>query len=146
MRISAYHVANHGPKLKPSSLPSKHVHLLVVPVLVNDISIHLTDKGRNLHTLTYCSCGSHLINYYPLNSTLGFPCGSAGKEPACNAGDLGSIPGLGRSPKEGKGYPLQYSGLENSKGSQTVREDWVTFTFLQILLYKYLSKLSKSLL
>jgi len=45
---------------------------------------------------------------------LGFPCGSAGKESAYNAGDLGSIPGLGRSPGEGKGYPLQYSGLENS--------------------------------
>ena len=41
-------------------------------------------------------------------------CGSAGKESACNVGDLGSIPGLGRSPGEGKGYPLQYSGLENS--------------------------------
>ena len=43
-----------------------------------------------------------------------FPCGSAGKESACNAGDLGLIPGLGRSPGEGKGYLLQYSGLENS--------------------------------
>ena len=45
---------------------------------------------------------------------MGFPGGSAGKESACSAGDLGSIPGLGRSPGEGKGYPLQYSGLENS--------------------------------
>ena len=45
---------------------------------------------------------------------LGFPGGSAGKESACNARDLGSIPGLGRSPGEGKGYPFQYSGLENS--------------------------------
>ena len=45
---------------------------------------------------------------------LGFPCGSAGKESACNAGDLGSILGLGRSPGKGKGYPCQYSGLENS--------------------------------
>ena len=45
---------------------------------------------------------------------MGFPCGSAGKESACNAGDLGSIPVLGRSPGEGKGYPLQDSGLENS--------------------------------
>ena len=45
---------------------------------------------------------------------LGFPGGSAGKESACSAGDLGSIPGLGRSPGEGKGYPLQYSDLENS--------------------------------
>ena len=45
---------------------------------------------------------------------MGFPCGSAGKESACNAGDLGLIPGLGRSPGEGKGYPLQYSCQENS--------------------------------
>ena len=45
---------------------------------------------------------------------MGFFCGSAGKESACNAEDLNSIPGLGRSPGEGKGYPLQYSGLENS--------------------------------
>ena len=44
----------------------------------------------------------------------GLPCGSTGKESTCNEGDLGSIPGLGKSPGEGKGYPLQYSGLENS--------------------------------
>ena len=41
------------------------------------------------------------------------PGGSAGKESTCNARDLGSIPGLGRSPGDRKGYPLQYSGLEN---------------------------------
>ena len=41
-------------------------------------------------------------------------CGLAGEESACNVGDLGSIPELGRSPGKGKGYPLQYSGLENS--------------------------------
>ena len=45
---------------------------------------------------------------------LGFSGGSAGKESTCSVGDLGSIPGLGRSPGEGKGYPLQDSGLENS--------------------------------
>ena len=45
---------------------------------------------------------------------MGFPGGSAGKESACNVGDLGSIPGLGRSPGEGSDYPLQYSDLENS--------------------------------
>ena len=50
----------------------------------------------------------------PVGSIRGFPCGSAGKESACNAGDLGSIPELGRSPGDGKGYLLQYSGLENS--------------------------------
>ena len=45
---------------------------------------------------------------------MGFSCGSASKESTCNAGDLGLIPGLGQSPREGNGYPLQYSGLENS--------------------------------
>ena len=44
---------------------------------------------------------------------MGLPCGSAGKESTCNAGDMGSIPGLRQSPGEGKGYSLQYSGLEN---------------------------------
>ena len=44
----------------------------------------------------------------------GFPGGSAGNESACSAGDLGLIPGLGRSPGQGNSYPLQYSGLENS--------------------------------
>ena len=48
---------------------------------------------------------------------MSYPCGSAGKESTCSAGDLGSNPGLGRSPEEGKGYPLQYSGLENSMDS-----------------------------
>ena len=50
----------------------------------------------------------------PIPVFLGFPYGSAGKESACSVGDPGSIPGLGRSPGEGKGYPLQYSGLENA--------------------------------
>ena len=45
---------------------------------------------------------------------LGFPDGSADKESACNVGDRGSIPGLGRSPGEGKGNSCHYSGLENS--------------------------------
>ena len=69
---------------------------------------------------------------------LGFPCGLARKESACNAGDLGSIPGLERSPGEGKGYPLQDSGLENSMdclvhGVERVRHDWATFTFTSII-------------
>ena len=48
---------------------------------------------------------------------------SAGKESTCNVGELGSIPGLGRSPGEGKGYPFQYSGLENSMGSPWGRKE-----------------------
>ena len=50
----------------------------------------------------------------------GFPDGSDGKETTCNAGDTGLIPGLGRSPREGNGNPLQYSHLENSMD----RGDW----------------------
>ena len=49
-----------------------------------------------------------------MNIKKGFPGSSAGKEFACNAGDPSSIPGSGRSPGEGKGYPFQYSDLENS--------------------------------
>ena len=51
---------------------------------------------------------------------MGFPGGSRGKESACSAGDLGSIPGLGRSPGGGHGYPLQYSCLENPHGQRSL--------------------------
>ena len=51
---------------------------------------------------------------------LGFPGGSDGKESACSVGDLGLIPGLGRCSGEGKGYPLQYSGLENPCGQRSL--------------------------
>ena len=53
-----------------------------------------------------------VFQFFP--GLMGFPCGLASKESTCHAGDLGSIPGFGRSPGEEKGYPLQYSGLENS--------------------------------
>ena len=56
-----------------------------------------------------------LLEKFPL--FLCFPCGSASKESTYNVGDLGLIPGLGRSPEEGKCYPLQYSCLENSMDS-----------------------------
>ena len=65
-------------------------------------------------------------NFHRPTTDQGFPGGSDGEEPACNAGQLGSIPGSGRSPGEGNGYPLQYSCLDNSmdRGAQqaTVRE------------------------
>ena len=54
--------------------------------------------------------------YALLHLLLGFPGGSEGKASACSAADLGSIPGLGRSPGEGNGNPLQYSCLENPMG------------------------------
>ena len=76
-------------------------------------------------TKSCLQCGRPRFNYWvrkvpwrrgrlPTPVFLGFPCGSAGKEFTWNAGDLGSIPELGRSPGEGKGYPLQYCGLEKS--------------------------------
>ena len=78
----------------------------------------------------------------PIPVLFGFPCGSAGKESSCNVGDLGLIPEFGRSPGEGKGYPLLYSGLENSmdcivhgvtkswtwlSDSHSLREHWISF-------------------
>ena len=66
-----------------------------------------------------------------IKNLLGFPCGSAGKESTCNTGDLGSIPGLGRCPGEGKGYPLQYSGLQNPRNCII---HWVTNSRTQLSL------------
>ena len=91
---------------------------------------------------------SHLNTYF---FTMGFPCGSGGKESACNSGDLGLIPELGRYPGEGKGYPLQYSGLENSMAyivhevaiSQTwlsnfhFPSQWAMLYLNRIQIYKY---------
>ena len=70
-----------------------------------------------------------------INISLGFPGGSDGKEPACRAGDMGSIPELGWYPGEGNGYPVQYSCLKNSMDrgawwakSRTRPSDWHTLT------------------
>ena len=71
---------------------------------------------------------------------LNFPCGSAGKESVHNAGDLGSISELRRSPGEGKGYPLQYSGLENSMGC-TVHGVAKSDTTEQLSVFKPLTNL-----
>ena len=67
------------------------------------------------------SMGSHRVRHdwsdlaaAAENTKKGFPCGSADKESNCSGGNWGLIPGFGRSPGEGKGYPFQYSGLENS--------------------------------
>ena len=70
---------------------------------------------------------------------LGFPGGSAGTESACDVGDLGSIPGLGRSPGGRKGYPLQYYGLEISMDCivhEVIESDttWATFTHADLFL------------
>ena len=82
---------------------------------------------------------------------LGFPCGLTGKESTCNAGDLGLILGLGKSPREGKDYPLQYSGLENSMDcivhgvtkSLTWLSDWTEWRMkMQGIWFKFIQNLN----
>ena len=89
-------------------------------------------KIQYVHTEIFIGiCVCVCVYIYTHTHKMGFPGGSAGKESTCNAGDLGVIPGLGRSPLEGNGYPLQYSGLEDSRdfmGSQRIWHDWVTLT------------------
>ena len=83
---------------------------------------------------TYTHTHTHIYIYKILG---GFHRGSAGKESACNTRDLGSIPGLGRSPGEGRGYPLQYSGLENSKDCRVrgVRKTWTRLSDFHFYLF-----------
>ena len=79
---------------------------------------------------------------------MGFPCGSDSKGSVCNAGDPGSVLGLGRSPGEGHGNPLLYSCLENcmnkepgrlqSIGSQRVGHNWMTNTFTFSFMNQYI--------
>ena len=85
------------------------------------------------------SSGDREVREIPSIHAVTFPSGSAGKESARNGGDLGSIPGLGRSPGEGKGCPLQYSGLENSKDLYSpwglrLGHHWATFTSLHTVI------------
>ena len=85
-----------------SRLPFPSADITMIPEQIDRITLKLV---TNVFILGICI-------------SLGFPCGSAGKESTCNVGDLGLIPGLGRSPREGKGYPLQYS-------CQEISMDWL---------------------
>ena len=73
------------------------------------------------------------VTQMDLERIMGFSCGSAGKQFTCNVGDLGSIHRLGRSPGKGKHYPLQYSGLENSKDCRVfgVAKSWTRLSNFQ---------------
>ena len=79
------------------------------------VKIHLQCRRPWLNSWVgkICCKGDRL----PTPVFLGFPCGSTGKESACNVGDLGLVSQMERYPGEGKGYSLQYSGLENSMDS-----------------------------
>ena len=84
------------------------VHTTTSLMIVYTLQINFTCKfSFKLYYIIYLFIGYKNLLFEGQN-------GSAGKESACNVGDLGLIPGLGRSSGEGKGYPLQYSGLENS--------------------------------
>ena len=103
-RIPAYiHLRKiHSTKIKLyKKISVSHEHFFLL-VLLSFVYITFTNKEISL--------------LFPISSFCNY-CGSAGKDSACNAGDLGLIPGLGRFPGERKVYPLQYSSLENSMDS-----------------------------
>ena len=108
------------------------ISVLLVPLprmllFVHLVSFHLSDIESNVsyskvlplkYTLkrrAYSQSVYPIGMFFSLYVSFGFPGGSDGKESTCNAGDLGLIPGLGRFPGEGNGYPPQHSGLQNSK-------------------------------
>ena len=103
----------HGQKTK-HKLETNSVQILKM------IHIQKKKKTQKLEVLHLCLFFFKILSYqfkilsYQTDAMLGGPGGSVGKQSACNTGDLGSIPGLGRSPGEGNDNPLDYSGLENS--------------------------------
>ena len=110
----------------------KKLYTFNVENLMNFSSVQFSLSHVQLCNAMDCSTPGLLVHHQLLEFTqTHVHCGSAGKESACNVGYLDSIPGLGRSPGEGKGYSLQYSGLENSMdfialGSQRIRHNGVT--------------------
>ena len=102
-------------------------------------------RSESLTSLTTSPLWSYIFLLFSILKFMVFPGGSHGKESSCNAGDLGSILGSGKSPGEGNGNPLQYSCLENPMDRQVwwatvhgVGQYWVTntFTFYYVLSQK----------
>ena len=139
------------PFSRGSSWPRIELVSLTSPVLAGGFFTNGGFPDSSVGKESACNAGDHdswvgkipwRRGRLPTPVFLGFPCGLAGKESACNVGDLGSIPGLGRSPGEGKGYPLQYSGLENSVDciahgvakSRTWLSDFHVYFLYQLLL------------
>ena len=84
------------------------------------VSRKTTQPKYGLHYANaFCFFLQHRCSTLIVFKSKGFPGGSEGKASACNVGDLGLIPGLGRNPGKGNGNPLQYSCLENSMGGGT---------------------------
>ena len=93
-------------------LTSIRKYLITASLIAQLVKIHLQCRRPRFDSWVRKICWRRDRLSTPV--FLDFPCGSAGKEPTCNVGDLCSIPALERSPGEGKGYPLQSFGLENS--------------------------------
>ena len=110
--LSQHHLS--GFEIARLEITSPPLTLFVVMLPKAHLILHSKMSGSRLVTTPSWLSGSLRSFLYSSDLSEGFPYGSAGKESTCNVGDLGSIPGLGRSPGEGKGYPLQYSGLESS--------------------------------
>ena len=97
------------------------------------LHLHLSSNTHKDYTIS-CVKKSSLPLMRPLLTLLGFPYSSVSKESACNAGDPGLIPGLGRSPGEGNGNPLQCSCLENpmDRGAWQATVHGVTKSWTQL--------------
>ena len=96
-----------------SSQPSCWLHTQVHPLFISELGTHYYPFYPRLLGISRPNEILYGSIFVRLVSSRGFPSGSEGKESACNAEDLGLIPGSGRSPGEGNGNPLQYSCLEN---------------------------------
>ena len=92
-----------------------------------------TSRDLSIYVSNLCAQNCCIVLLF-CSLFLGFPDISASKESACNAGDLGSIPGLGRSSEEGKGYPLQDSSLENSMDciAHRVAKSWTGLSYFHL--------------
>ena len=130
-RLSDFTLTFHFHALEKEMATHPSVLAWRIPGTVEPGGLPSTGSHRVRHDWSDLAAAAAAYTY------MGFPCGSAGKKTsAYNAGDLSSIPGLVRSPGKGKGYPLQYSGLENSMDS-IVHEVAKSLTWLSDFHFTY---------
>ena len=108
------------------------------PCCLSILNVAVCTCPSQLSLPTILPPGNHKFILTVCESISVVPCGSDSKESACSVGDLGLIPWLGRSPGEGKGYPLQYSGLEKSMGCLGLQKSqtWLSNFHFQVQLSK----------
>ena len=122
--------------------------IVLLPSSGEYLDMKLLDHMANLYSIVSVSIFNSAFlqirervrqDWEPFTFIMGFPCGSAGKESACNEGDWGLTPGLGRSLGKGKGYPLQFSGLKNSIGK---KKKWNSIDCIVLRITKGRTRLS----